>query len=109
MSSAGGGFTIEVQALRRGSVPVEIARHFRKQFFAQKYCHFSISGFRNAKHFSGTSDEDNGNRSSITPVETTRSFWQYQRRGSAPVDLPPTGTSTRFEFTRHTSLNGKVG
>lgn len=90
VSSAGGGFTIsDVQALRRGSVPVEIARHFR------------------------TSDEDNGNRTtsghtSITPVETTRTFWQYQRRGSAPVDLPPTGTGNRFEFTRHTSLNGKA-
>lgn len=32
VSSAGGGFTIsDVQALRRGSVPVEIARHFRKR------------------------------------------------------------------------------
>lgn len=45
----------------------------------------------------------------ITPVETTRSFWQYQRRGSAPIDLPPAGGERREQLTRHTSLNGKSG
>ncbi|XP_066148463.1 uncharacterized protein [Euwallacea fornicatus] len=93
VSSAGGGLSVavaDVQALRRGSVPIEVARHFR------------------------SFDEDNGNESSsghiinITPVETTRTFWQYQRRASAPVDLPPSGVVNRYEFTRHTSLNGKA-
>lgn len=45
----------------------------------------------------------------ITPVETTRAFWQYQRRGSAPMDLPPSGGERRELLTRHTSLNGKSG
>lgn len=47
----------------------------------------------------------------ITPVETTRAFWQYQRRGSAPIDLPPMsrGGERRELLTRHTSLNGKSG
>ncbi|XP_050312092.1 cAMP-specific 3',5'-cyclic phosphodiesterase 4A-like isoform X2 [Anthonomus grandis grandis] len=90
-SSAGGGLTTADvhQALRRGSVPIEIARHFR------------------------SFDEDNGKEPTsghiinITPVETNRTFWLYQRRGSAPVDLPPSG-ATRYEFVRHTSLNGKA-
>ncbi|KAL1518131.1 hypothetical protein ABEB36_001802 [Hypothenemus hampei] len=84
----------EVQALRRGSVPIaDLSRHFR------------------------SFDEDNGNDPSsssspghilnITPVETNRTFWQYQRRGSAPLDLPP-ACINRYEFTRHTSLNGKT-
>ena len=46
----------------------------------------------------------------ITPVETNRTFWQYQRRGSAPIDLPPAGAERREQLlTRHTSLNGKSG
>ncbi|KAH1003670.1 hypothetical protein HUJ04_003551 [Dendroctonus ponderosae] len=91
VSSAGGGLTpSDVQSLRRGSVPVEISHHFR------------------------SFDEDNGNDQpsphiiNITPVEPNRTFWLYQRRGSAPVDLPPSGVSNRFELTRHTSLNGKA-
>ncbi|XP_076263165.1 uncharacterized protein LOC143198089 isoform X2 [Rhynchophorus ferrugineus] len=90
MPAAGGGLTAsDIQALRRGSVPIEIAGHIRNF------------------------EEDNGNESSghiinITPVETNRTFWQYQRRGSAPVDLPPSGFTSRYEFTRHTSLNGKA-
>ncbi|KAH0808181.1 hypothetical protein GEV33_014610 [Tenebrio molitor] len=43
----------------------------------------------------------------ITPVETSRTFWQYQRRGSAPIDLPPSSGERREQLTRHTSLNGK--
>ncbi|XP_060521042.1 uncharacterized protein LOC132698791 isoform X2 [Cylas formicarius] len=83
--SAGGGPTSA--ELRRGSVPTEVA-HYR------------------------TFDDDgveSGHVINITPVETTRTFWQYQRRGSAPVDLPPAGSGPNpYEFTRHTSLNGKT-
>lgn len=37
-------------------------------------------------------------------------IWQFQRRGSAPTDLPPPGfTERRDQLTRHVSLNGKAG
>ncbi|XP_019865387.2 cAMP-specific 3',5'-cyclic phosphodiesterase 4A isoform X2 [Aethina tumida] len=88
---AGGGLDLsDTQYLRRASVPIEIAHYH-------------------------TYDDDSSldPNPNITPVETSRSFWQYQRRGSAPVDLPPAvgggGESSRRELTRHTSLNGKAG
>ncbi|XP_018565805.1 uncharacterized protein LOC108906859 [Anoplophora glabripennis] len=87
---AGGGLIpSDSQSLRRGSVPIEIA-HYRRL------------------------DDENVIEEpviNITPVETTRAFWQYQRRGSAPIDLPPMsrGGERRELLTRHTSLNGKSG
>lgn len=54
--------------------------------------------------------------SRVEPVVSTLSssesysLRQYQRRGSAPTDLPPRIiTGDRRELTRHTSLNGKTG
>ncbi|KAJ8955789.1 hypothetical protein NQ314_006838, partial [Rhamnusium bicolor] len=86
---AGGLMPSDSQSLRRGSVPIEIAHYH-------------------------TFDDGNLIEESIiniTPVETTRAFWQYQRRGSAPTDLPPMsgGGERREQLTRHTSLNGKAG
>ncbi|XP_023029993.2 uncharacterized protein isoform X2 [Leptinotarsa decemlineata] len=83
---AGGGLIpSDAQSLRRGSVPIEIA------------------------HYHPIDDENLMNQPLITPVETTKSFWQYQRRGSAPMALPPIsgGGERRDQLTRHTSLNGK--
>ncbi|KAJ8974825.1 hypothetical protein NQ317_001014 [Molorchus minor] len=79
----------DTQPLRRGSVPIEIAHYhtFDDESFIEEHL------------------------INITPVETTRTFWQYQRRGSAPMDLPPVsgGGERREQLTRHTSLNGKAG
>ncbi|KAG5893591.1 hypothetical protein JTB14_019262 [Gonioctena quinquepunctata] len=85
---AGGGLLpSDTQSLRRGSVPIEIA------------------------HYHPIDDENLMEQPLITPVETTKSFWQYQRRGSAPMALPPIsgGGERRDQLTRHTSLNGKSG
>ncbi|XP_044270346.1 cAMP-specific 3',5'-cyclic phosphodiesterase 4A-like isoform X2 [Tribolium madens] len=91
VSSAGGGLCLsETQTLRRGSVPIEIAH----------YLYTAPDSY---------ADENLEQVINITPVETTRSFWQYQRRGSAPIDLPPAGGERREQLTRHTSLNGKSG
>ncbi|KAK9877819.1 hypothetical protein WA026_020054 [Henosepilachna vigintioctopunctata] len=78
---------IQIPSLRRGSVPVEIA------------------------HYYTVEDESVDATVNITPVETTRSFWHYQRRGSAPTDLPHLAAERigNMMLTRHTSLNGKTG
>ncbi|CAH1179104.1 unnamed protein product [Phaedon cochleariae] len=81
---AGGGLMpSDTHSLRRGSVPIEIAHY-------QPYDY----------------DDDLMRQPLITPVETSRSFWQCQRRGSAPLALPPLAGHA---LTRHTSLNGKAG
>lgn len=85
---AGGGLLItEPKSMRRGSVPVEIAHYYKFD------------------------DERPETAVNITPVETTHHFWLYQRRGSAPINLPsPSGHFEKRELlTRHTSLNGKAG
>ncbi|VEN39754.1 unnamed protein product [Callosobruchus maculatus] len=84
MLPAGGGLIppSDTQSLRRGSVPIEIAH----------------------SHYYPIDDEEP--LLTITPVETSRSFWQQQRRGSAPVDLPPPGAAPDAVgggLTRHTS------
>ncbi|XP_045464276.1 uncharacterized protein LOC123673705 isoform X1 [Harmonia axyridis] len=87
-SPAGRGTVIVgSQTLRRGSVPVEIAHYYTFE------------------------DENIETVVNITPVETTRTFWQYQRRGSAPMDQPTKGADHKVDMTltRHTSLNGKAG
>ncbi|KAL3276197.1 hypothetical protein HHI36_020915 [Cryptolaemus montrouzieri] len=89
-SPAGRGtFVSEAESRRRGSVPVEIAHYYTLE------------------------DENVESVVNITPVETSRAFWQYQRRGSAPMDLPPIAADRRLggdmSLTRHTSLNGKAG
>ncbi|XP_044748639.1 uncharacterized protein LOC123309533 isoform X2 [Coccinella septempunctata] len=81
-----GSVVVNSQSLRRGSVPVEIAHYYTFEDAIESVVN-------------------------ITPVETSRTFWQYQRRGSAPMDLPPKGGEHKGEMTltRHTSLNGKGG
>ncbi|KAF2901887.1 hypothetical protein ILUMI_04298 [Ignelater luminosus] len=84
---AGGGLcTTDLQGgLRRGSVPVEIVRQQR----------FDIESRMESV-------------STVPPVDP--SSQGYQRRGSAPTDLPPLKSSERQNLlTRHVSLNGKTG
>ncbi|KAK9712247.1 3prime5prime-cyclic nucleotide phosphodiesterase [Popillia japonica] len=86
MPPAGGGLYIsDSQTLRRGSVPVE----------------FSHGRFEDDNHVDTISN--------IT-TEQSNNILHYQRRGSAPIDLPPLGgLERRDQLTRHTSLNGKAG
>ncbi|KAI4471055.1 cyclic nucleotide phosphodiesterase [Holotrichia oblita] len=86
MPPAGGGLYIsDSQSLRRGSVPVE----------------FSRGRFEDDNHVDTISN--------IT-TEQSNNILHYQRRGSAPIDLPPLGAlERRDQLTRHTSLNGKAG
>ncbi|KRT80823.1 hypothetical protein AMK59_5724 [Oryctes borbonicus] len=82
---AGGGLYIsDSQTLRRGSVPVELTH---RQF------------------------EDDNHVDTVSNITTEQSNdLHYQRRGSAPIDLPPFGAlERRDQLTRHTSLNGKAG
>ncbi|XP_065161528.1 uncharacterized protein [Atheta coriaria] len=83
--AGGGQCTTSDYALRRGSVPVDVARH----------------RFEDDAHL----------EASVPPPAADQPFtlWHYQRRGSAPTDLPPLGAAgeRRELLTRHTSLNGK--
>ncbi|XP_017774967.1 PREDICTED: uncharacterized protein LOC108561508 isoform X2 [Nicrophorus vespilloides] len=72
----------DINALRRGSMPADVIKY--------KY------------------DDGHQEKSNVQPVDQPYNLWQYQRRGSAPTDLPPLGSSERRDLlTRHTSLNGK--
>lgn len=59
-----------------------------------------IAGFEDDNHIDTISNT----------TEQSNNILHYQRRGSAPIDLPPLGTlERRDQLTRHTSLNGKAG
>lgn len=53
--------------------------------------------------------EDDSHVEPVSTLASTEILRQYQRRGSAPTDLPPRIAGERRELTRHTSLNGKAG
>ena len=73
----------DVLDLRRGSVPVEIARH-------------RLELENRIESVSAVSSTDPSN------------YHDYPRRGSAPTDLPPLRSNERQNLlTRHVSLNGK--